>query len=79
MKHMPASDAKNHFGSLLDMAQGQPVTIDKKGRPVAVIMSLKDFEHYEQLEDHLWALKAISAGQEGFLTEDESQKFLDDL
>ena len=63
MRHIPAGVAKNQFGSLLDMAQRNPVTIDKKGRPVAVVMSLEDFEHYEQLEDKLWAMKAMEADQ----------------
>jgi prevent-host-death family protein len=32
-------DAKNQFGQLLDSAQRAPVTVTKKGRPAAVVMS----------------------------------------
>lgn len=42
-----AREAKNHFGELLDIAQKAPVTIEKKGRPVAIVISL---EEYQQLK-----------------------------
>ena len=44
MKTMPAAEAKTNFGALLDTAQREPVTISKKGRPVAVMMSIQDYE-----------------------------------
>lgn len=79
MKHMPAAQAKNQFGRLLDTAQREPVTIEKKGREIAVIMSVEDFRHYVMIEDKLWAIMAKKAGKEGFLSEDESQELLDKL
>ena len=39
MEIMTAKDAKNGFGRLLDAARRQPVTIQKNGRPVAVMLS----------------------------------------
>lgn len=45
MTRLSASKAKTHFGSLLDQAQREPVTIEKQGRPVAVILS---YEAYNQ-------------------------------
>lgn len=36
---MPAREAKNAFGQLLDTAQREPVVIAKHGRPVAVVLS----------------------------------------
>jgi prevent-host-death family protein len=47
---MPSTEAKTHFGALLDTAQREPITIEKKGRPVAVIMSQNDYEAYEALK-----------------------------
>lgn len=73
---LSAKEAKIHFGQLLDMAQRQPVTIEKKGRPVAIVLSLQDFSRYEELEDELLALKAIQAEKEGFLDQKESSDFL---
>ena len=43
MKAIAAKDAKNKFGELIDTAQREPVTIEKHGRPVAVIMSSEEF------------------------------------
>lgn len=73
---LSAREAKIHFGELLDMAQRQPVTIEKHGRPVAVVLSLPDFARYEQLEDEYLALKAMQAEKEGWLDQDKSADFL---
>lgn len=73
---LSAKEAKTHFGALLDMAQRQPVTIEKNGRPVAVVMSLHDFSHFERLEDELLALKAMKAEKDGWLGQNESAAFL---
>jgi prevent-host-death family protein len=43
MKIMSARDAKNGFGLLLDTARAEPVTIEKHGRPVAVVLSIEEF------------------------------------
>jgi prevent-host-death family protein len=47
---MSSTDAKTHFGALLDMAQREPVTIHKKGRAVAVMLSMQDFEDHEAMK-----------------------------
>lgn len=46
MKSMSAKDAKNGFGLLLDTARAQPVTIEKHGRAVVVVLA---YEEYERL------------------------------
>jgi len=46
MKSMSAKDAKNGFGLLLDTARAEPVTIEKHGRAVVVVLAI---ETYEQL------------------------------
>jgi prevent-host-death family protein len=48
METIPALDAKNQFGALLDKAQREPVTISKNGRPVAVVMSHDTFQKHER-------------------------------
>lgn len=45
-----ATEAKTHFGALLDTAQREPVTIEKKGRPVAVMISESDYKAYQNLK-----------------------------
>jgi prevent-host-death family protein len=49
MQHMSARDAKNGFGRLIDLARAAPVSIDKYGRPVVVVLSV---EEYERLTAH---------------------------
>ena len=50
MKKISSTDAKTHFGELLDMAQREPVTIHKKGRAVAVMLSMQDFAEHEAMK-----------------------------
>ncbi len=44
MKTMSARDAKNAFGLLLDTARAEPVSVEKHGRPVVVVLSVEEFE-----------------------------------
>jgi prevent-host-death family protein len=44
MKTMSARDAKNSFGLLLDTARAEPVTIEKHGRPVVVVLAVEEYE-----------------------------------
>jgi prevent-host-death family protein len=41
---MSAKDAKNAFGLLVDTARAEPVTIEKHGRAVVVVLSVEEFE-----------------------------------
>jgi len=50
MTTFPATEAKNKFGELLEAAYREPVEISKKGRPVAVLLSL---EAYEEIQERL--------------------------
>jgi len=61
MKAMSSTDAKTHFGALLDMAQREPVAIHKKGRAVAVMLSMQDFAEHEAMKLTLLQ-QAIDAG-----------------
>ncbi len=44
MKSVAAKEAKNNFGELMDTAQREPVTIERRGRAVAVVISAKEYE-----------------------------------
>jgi prevent-host-death family protein len=44
MTRITASEAKTHFGALMDRAQKEPVTIESHGRPVAVVISFEDYQ-----------------------------------
>jgi len=63
MTTMSANDAKARFGELLDKARREAVTIEKHGRPVAVMLSIEDYEELEALK--LSRLRAeIDAGMQ---------------
>ncbi|WP_439524132.1 type II toxin-antitoxin system Phd/YefM family antitoxin [Marivita sp.] len=44
MKTLSARDAKNRFGYLIDTARQEPVSVEKHGRPVVVVLSVEDYE-----------------------------------
>lgn len=50
MKTIASTQAKSNFGALLDTAQREPVMIEKKGRPVAVIVSYEEYKTHERLK-----------------------------
>lgn len=43
MTTIPATEAKNRFGELLEAIQRSPVEIAKKGRAVAVVISVGEY------------------------------------
>ena len=49
MKIMSAKDAKNAFGLLLDTARAEPVTVEKHGRAVVVVLSVEEYERLKSL------------------------------
>ena len=69
MTSMTANAAKTRFGELLDTAQREPVTIEKHGRPVAVVMSMAAYEEAEALKlerlrtEVRMGLEALDAGE----------------
>lgn len=44
MRTMTSVEAQNHFGELLDTAQREPVTITRRGRPVAYVVSQQEYD-----------------------------------
>jgi prevent-host-death family protein len=50
MRSMTAHEAKARFGQLLDAARSEPVTINKHGRAVAVVISKEEFDAMEKIK-----------------------------
>jgi prevent-host-death family protein len=50
-RRISAKEARNNFSDLLGSVRysGDPVIVEKKGRPFTVLISLEDFERYQQL------------------------------
>lgn len=64
MRTMTAKEAKNHFGELLMEAQKAPVTIEKNGKPVAVVYSMEWHEAAEEAKLD-WLKRAVAKAQAG--------------
>lgn len=50
MTTIAAREAKTRFGELLDTAQREPVTIEKHGRRVAVVLSASEYDALVQMK-----------------------------
>ena len=44
MRHVSATEAQQALSRILDVAQGEPVVIQKQQRDVAVLLSMRDYE-----------------------------------
>ena len=57
MTTLAAREAKRQFGHLIDTSQREPVTIERHGRPVSVVMSKHDYDQMqaELAEARGWA------------------------
>ncbi|VAX06689.1 hypothetical protein MNBD_GAMMA26-446 [hydrothermal vent metagenome] len=72
MQNMSAHEAKARFGQMLDAVQHEPVTIEKHGRAVAVVVSKEEYDDIEALKlERLRAevQKGIDAIEGGHFTE----------
>lgn len=49
MQIMSAKDAKYGFGRLIDMARSEPVTVEKHGRPVVVVLAVEEYQRLNTL------------------------------
>ncbi len=77
METISATNARSDFERLLDAARHEPVTIERNGRPVAVLPSVKEYQRLEALEDAIWAARAAAAEDAGnWLGGEDSEKLL---
>ena len=73
MKTVSSAEAQNHFGELLDNAQREPISITRRGRPVAFIVSSEAYrtlaggvaEHTEKMGAYLNAIEAFRGQGQG--------------
>jgi antitoxin Phd len=76
MKSVTSTEAKNQLGQVLESALIGPVAITKTGRKVAVLLSYKEYERLQALEDASWVRQADLADAEGYLGPAASKQFL---
>jgi antitoxin Phd len=78
MINITATELKNRLGRYLDMAETDPVMVEKSGRPKSVLISHEMYRKFLALEDAYWAQKAADAESEGYLGERGTGKALKD-
>ena len=61
---MTANEAKTQFGDVLMKAQRSPVQINKHGKPVAVMISIEDYENLEALKLKWLQMRAAKADEQ---------------
>ena len=50
MQTLSARDAKYNFGRLIDTARAEPVTVEKHGRAVVVVLAVEEYERLKTIE-----------------------------
>ena len=55
---LSANDAKTNFGTMLLKAQRTPIQINKNGKAVAVVISVEDYERFENLKLQVLQMRA---------------------
>jgi len=58
---LSANEAKTHFGDMLLKVQRQPLQISKNGKPVAVVLSMDEYEQFETLKLQLLQFRVARA------------------
>jgi len=76
MKTASATDVKNRFGEYLHDTVKEPVIIEKTGRPVAVMISMEEFQRFQAMEDAFWIQKAEEAEAGGYLGAKGTKAFI---
>lgn len=62
MQRLSAKDAKYNFGRLIDTARAEPVTVEKHGRAVVVVLAVEEYERLKAIESER-ATKAPRSGE----------------
>lgn len=79
MVNVTSKETKDKFGIVMDAARREPVMVTKHKHPSVVIMSVERYAELEALEDKVWAAKSLEAEKSGYLSEDESEAFIQEL
>ena len=79
MKTMTSSEARQSFSSVISSAEKEPVTISKKNKEVAVVISAGRYHELKRLEDILYVKAAILAIEDGLIPQSKVKALLDSI
>jgi antitoxin Phd len=78
-KSLTATEAKNRFADLVDLARHEPVTITRNDKAVAIVLSPTEYARLTTNDDAYWGKLAQAVKPADFISPDESQTFLTNI
>ena len=79
MKTLTSTEARKSFSTIITSAEKEPVTISKKNKDIAVVLSSKRYQELTRLEDILYGKAAQLAIKEGLAPKSEVEDLLDSI
>ncbi|NKB60999.1 MAG: type II toxin-antitoxin system prevent-host-death family antitoxin [Gammaproteobacteria bacterium] len=80
MKTMTSSEARQDFSAVIDrVADEETVTISRRNKDVAVMISSARYKELKRIEDILYVKAAELAIKEGFASDKETKEIMDKL
>lgn len=77
MQYISSTELKNQLGQYLNLTNSEPITVNKSGKPIAVMLSPAEYEHLQQMEDLYWIARADAMRDSGeWVSGDEAIKIL---
>lgn len=76
MKTVKATEIKNKMGQYFQMAMAEPISVERNGHPIAILLSADEYKRLTRIEDAYWGEKAKAAEVEGFLSKEETKEFM---
>ena len=79
MKTMTSTEARQSFSAIITSPEIEPITISKKNKDIAVVLSSQRYQELTKLEDILYGKAAQLAIKEGLAPKSEVEKLLNSI
>ncbi len=79
MKTMTSTEVRQSFSSVITSVEKEPITISKKKKDIAVVLSSRRYQELKRIEDILYEKAAQLAIKEGLAPKKEVDSLLDDI
>lgn len=77
---MTAAAAQKSFAEVLQAVGRKPVTVTHKGKPAAVLLSVRRYQEWmrflEEMEDSMWLAAALESEKDELVSQEEGDAFL---
>lgn len=78
-KSITATEAKNRFAEMVDLARVEAITITRNERAVAIVLSPAEYSRLTQVEDKYWGDLADKVTKNDFVGTNKSAEFLNSI